>query len=104
MPQFVWPISAIARTPPTRDGVADLELGVPQVRPARADDEGEVLGDLQVLAAIHAHADQQPGGRVRVEGPSRLWYSNRSAIGVPRYGAGMSAAESTAVRFMYAAE
>jgi hypothetical protein len=41
--------------------IRHLELAVAQVCPARSDDEGKVVGNVEVLPVIHAHPDEEAG-------------------------------------------
>src|SRR5689334_11250239 len=50
-----------------RDGIRDLELAVTQIRTPRPYDERKIIGDIEVLAVVHAHADEQIGIRIRGE-------------------------------------
>mgnify|MGYP007097326168 FL=1 len=50
-----------------RDRVRNLELAIPQVRSAGTYNESKILGNMQMLAIIHAHANEKPRLGIRLE-------------------------------------
>ena len=56
------------RDAPDGDSIRNFEFTITEVGTARAQDEREIVGDMQKFAAVHAHANEQLGLGIRFEG------------------------------------
>lgn len=70
-----------------RDRIRDFELAVTEIRTACSQHESEIVRDMQKLAAVHAHADEQLRLRIGLERAAKiLVFQETSDRSVPVFG------------------